>query len=91
MKALAPVNIALSLPIRDGTGVISQSLLSQSNQVRPAEWPLSPVPGPSTRAEPIEQPAFEVPRRSSRVQQQRQRPDNVYGDDPFVDHLTDSQ
>ena len=28
---------------------------------RLAEWPLSPVPGHSTRAEPIEQPAFEVP------------------------------
>ena len=34
---------------------------------RPTEWPLSLVPGPSTRAEPIEKPAFEVPRRSSRV------------------------
>ena len=48
-------------------------------------------PGHSTRAEPIEQPAFEVPRQSSRVQQQRQWPDNVYGDDPFVDCLTDIQ
>ena len=37
---------------------------AQSEQLsssRPAEQPLSPVPGPSTRAEPIEQPAFEVP------------------------------
>ena len=58
---------------------------------RPAEWPLSPIPGPSTRAEPIEQPTFEGPHWSSRVQQQIQRPDNVYGDDPFVDCLTDSQ
>ena len=58
---------------------------------RPAERPLSPIPGPSTRAEPIEQPTFEGPRRSSRVRQQIQRPDNVYGDDPFVDRLTDSQ
>ena len=63
----------------------------QPGPSRPAERPLSPVPGPSTQAGPIEQPAFEVPRRSSRVQQQRQQPDNVYGDDPFVDHLTDSQ
>ena len=57
----------------------------------PAERPLSPVPGPSTQTEPIEQPAFKGPRRSSRVRQQRQRPDNVYGDDPFVDCLTDIQ
>ena len=63
----------------------------QPSSSRPTERPLSPTPGPSTRAEPIEQPAFEVPRWSSRVQQQRQWPDNVYGDDPFVDHLTDSQ
>ena len=55
------------------------------------ERPLYENPGPSTRAEPIEQPAFEGPRWSSRVRQQRQRPDNVYGDDPFIDHLTDSQ
>ena len=33
----------------------------QSSLSRPAERPLSPVPGPNTRAEPIEQPAFEVP------------------------------
>ena len=58
---------------------------------RPTERPLSPVPGHSTQAEPIEQPAFEVPQWSSRIRQQRQRPDNVYGDDPFVDCLTDSQ
>ena len=51
----------------------------------PTERPLGLVPGPSTQTEPIEQPAFEVPRRSSRVRQQRQWPDNVYGDDPFVD------
>ena len=62
----------------------------QPGPSRPAERPLSLVPGPSTRAEPIEQPAFEVLQRSSRVRQQRQRPDNVYGDDPFVDRLTDS-
>ena len=35
MKALAPVNIALFLLIKDGAGVISQSLLDQSNQVVP--------------------------------------------------------
>ena len=63
----------------------------QPGPSRPTEWPLSPAPGHSTQTEPIEQPAFEGPRRSSRVRQQRQRPDNVYGDDPFVDHLTDSQ
>ena len=63
----------------------------QPGPSRPAEQPLSPVPGPSTWAEPIEQPAFEVPRWSSRIRQQRQQPDNVYGDDPFVDRLTDSQ
>ena len=57
----------------------------------PTEQPLSPVPGPSTQTEPIEQPAFEGPRQSSRVQQQRQQPDNVYGNDPFIDRLTDSQ
>ena len=71
-----------------------QPVLAQSEQMgqfRPAERPLSPVPGPSTRTEPIEQPTFEGPRQSSRVQQQRQQPDNVYGDDPFIDHLTDSQ
>ena len=33
----------------------------QPSLSRPAERPLSLVPGPSTRAEPIEQPAFEVP------------------------------
>ena len=41
-----------------------QPELAQSEHAglsRPAEWPLSPVPGHSTRAEPIEQPAFEVP------------------------------
>ena len=68
--------------------------LAQPEQLspsRPTEWPLSPVPGPITQAEPIEQPAFKVPRWSSRVQQQRQHPDNVYGDDPFVDRLTDRQ
>ena len=48
-------------------------------------------PGPSTRTEPIERPTFEGPHQSSRVQQQVQQPDNVYGDDPFVDRLTDSQ
>ena len=58
---------------------------------RPTERPLSLVPGHSTQAEPIEQPAFEVPQQSSRVRQQKQWPDNVYGDDPFVDRLTDSQ
>ena len=63
----------------------------QPSSSRPTERPLSPVPGPSTRAEPIEQPAFEVPQWFSRVQQQRQQPDNVYVDDPFVDRLTDSQ
>ena len=56
---------------------------------RPTARPLSPVPRPSTRTEPIEQPAFEGPGQSSRVRQQRQRPDNVYGDDPFVDHLVE--
>ena len=35
MKALALANTALSLPIRDGTGVISRSLLNQSNRVHP--------------------------------------------------------
>ena len=35
MKALALVNIALSLLIRDGTGVISWSLLDQSMRVHP--------------------------------------------------------
>ena len=63
----------------------------QASQFRPTEWPLSLVPGLRTQAEPIEQPTFEGPRRSSRVRQQRQQPDNVYGDDPFVDRLTDSQ
>ena len=57
----------------------------------PAERPPSPVPGPSAWTDLPEQPVFEGPQRSSRVQQQRQRPDNVYGDDPFVDHLTESQ
>ena len=33
--ALTPANIALSLLIRDGAGVISWSLLSQSNRVHP--------------------------------------------------------
>ena len=33
----------------------------------PAEWPLSPVPGPSTWTEPIEQPVFEGPQQSGRV------------------------
>ena len=71
-----------------------QPELAHSEQSSPSDFveqPLHGNPGPSTRSEPIEQPAFEGPRRSSRVQQQRQRPDNVYGDDPFVDHLTDSQ
>ena len=63
----------------------------QATQFRLTERPLSPVPGPSTQAEPIEQPTFEGPRWSSRVRQQRQRPDNVYGDDPFINRLTDSQ
>ena len=57
----------------------------------PAERPLSLVPGPSTLTEPIKQPVFEGPQWSGRVRQQRQQPDNVYGDDPFVDRLTDSQ
>ena len=57
----------------------------------PAEWPLGPVPGPSTWTEPMEQPVFEGPRRLGRVQQPRQQPENVYGDDPFVDRLTESQ
>ena len=35
MKVLTPVNIALSLLIRDGARVISQSLLNQSNRVHP--------------------------------------------------------
>ena len=35
MKGLAPVNIVLSLLIRDGAGVIYLSLLNQSNRVRP--------------------------------------------------------
>ena len=35
MKVLVLVNIALSLLIRDGAGVISRSLLNQSNRVRP--------------------------------------------------------
>ena len=35
MKALALANIALSPLIRDGTGVISQSLLKQSMWVHP--------------------------------------------------------
>ena len=35
MKGLALANIALSPLIRDGAGVISWSLLSQSNQVHP--------------------------------------------------------
>ena len=48
-------------------------------------------PGPSTQAEPIDQPAFEGPQWFSRVWQQRQWPDNVYDDDPFIDRLTDSQ
>ena len=38
------------------------------------EWPLSPVPGPSTRAEPIEQPVFDGPQWSGRVRQLRQQP-----------------
>ena len=42
-------------------------------------------------ADPIEQPVFEGPCWSNRVQQQQQRPDNVYGNDPFIDCLTDSQ
>ena len=37
MKALAPENTALSHLIRDGAGVISQSLLKLSNQVRPGQ------------------------------------------------------
>ena len=57
----------------------------------PAERPLSPVPGPSTRTEPIEQPVFEGPRWPGRVWQPRQQPENVYGDDPFIDCLTESQ
>ena len=32
-----------------------------------------------------------MPRRSRRVRQQRQQPDNVYGDDPFIYRLTDIQ
>ena len=37
MKALAPENTALSLPIRDGAGVISWSLLNLSIRVRPGQ------------------------------------------------------
>ena len=57
----------------------------------PTEQPLSPVPGPSAWADPIEQPVFEGPQWSGRVRQLRQQPENVYGDDPFVDCLTESQ
>ena len=57
----------------------------------PTERPLSLVPGPSTWTEPIEQPVFEGPRQSGRVWQPRQQPENVYGDDPFIDCLTESQ
>ena len=57
----------------------------------PAEWPLGLVPGPSTRTEPIEQPVFEGPQQSGRAWQLRQQPENVYSDDPFIDHLTESQ
>ena len=53
----------------------------QSGPSREVERPLDEYPGSSTRAEPIEQPAFEGPQWSSRVRQQRQQPDNVYGDD----------
>ena len=42
-------------------------------------------------AGPIEQPIFEGPQWSNRVQQQWQRPDNVYGDNPFIGHLTECQ
>ena len=35
MRVLAPVNIALSLLIRDGAGEIYLSLLNLSNRVRP--------------------------------------------------------
>ena len=47
------------------------------------ERPLYENPGPSTQAEPIESTATEGPHQSSRIQQQIQRPDNVYGSDPF--------
>ena len=53
-----------------------------------------PVPQPSppwVPAGPIEQPVFEGPRWSDRVWQQQQWPDNVYGDDPFIDRLTEHQ
>ena len=57
----------------------------------PTEQPLSSVPGPSTQTEPIEQPVFEGPQQSGRVRQPRQQPENVYGDDPSIDCLTESQ
>ena len=59
---------------------------------------LAPMEGqPFTSALPREplagpiEPVFEGPHQSDRVWQQQQRPDNVYGNDLFVDHLTDSQ
>ena len=92
--ALTPAGIAISLLIRDGAEANNRNYVAQSELVGlsiPTEQPLGLVPGSSTQAEPIEQPVFEVPQRSDRVRQPRQRPDNVYGDDPFVDHLTDIQ
>ena len=37
-------------------------------------------------AGPVEQSVFEGPCQSDRVQQQQQQPDNVYSDNPCVDH-----
>ena len=71
-----------------------QPELAQSEHTGPSiptKQPLNPVPGPSTQTELIERPVFEVPRWSDRARQPRQQPDNVYGDDPFVDRLTDIQ
>ena len=53
-----------------------------------------PVPQPLSSgllAGPLEQPVFEEPRQSNRLRQQRQWPDNVYGDNPFIDCLTECQ
>ena len=37
-------------------------------------------------AGPVEQSVFGGPCQSDRVQQQQQQPDNVYSDNPFIDH-----
>ena len=61
---LALANLYSFIPSYQGWRWGDQPELAQPEQSgpsRPAERQLSPVPGPSTQAEPIEQPAFEVP------------------------------